>query len=178
MIIHFTDEETGKESVSSLPRATQPVISELGSKPRLADPSLRLQALPSPGGNPRGFTSLFNSLGYGEGEPGGGLDRRRGSGWGLPQERDHRRGNRDVFTVKNELTLLSPSPRDAKQLGAWPGPRPPPPQSPVPPARAPSIPALSASKPTQGPTQLASPALLFSLIPLVGRTSTLTVLQS
>lgn len=122
MIIHFTDEETGKERVSSLPRATQPVISELGSKPRLADPSLRFQALPSPGGNSRGFTSLFNSLGYGEGEPGRGLDRRRGSGWGLPQERDHRRGNRDVFTVKNELTLLSPSPRDAKQLGAWPGP--------------------------------------------------------
>lgn len=59
MIIHFTDEETGKESISSLPRATQPVISELGSKPRLADPSLRFQALPSPGGNPRGFTSLF-----------------------------------------------------------------------------------------------------------------------
>ena len=158
IIIHFTDEETGKERVSSLPRATQPVISELGSKPRLADPSLWFQALPSPGGNPRGFTSLCNSLGYGEGEPGRGLDRRRGSGWGLPQERDQRRGNRDVFTVKNELTLLSPPPRDAKQLGAWPGPPHPSPQSRL---REPPV-SLPSRPPSPHRAQPSSPPLLFS----------------
>lgn len=78
-----------------------------------------------------------------------------------------------MFTVKNELTLLSPPPQDVNRLGSWPGP-----EIPVPLAQ-PSIPALSASEPTQktGSPSLGFPKLQLSWIPLVGGTPTLTVPQ-
>lgn len=91
----------------------------------------------------------------------------RGRGWGgsgLPQELDQRRGNQDVFTVKNELTFLSPPPRDAKQLGSWPGLPVPSPACEGPPASLPSQPP----GPRRAQPSLSSPALLFSLIPSGG----------
>ena len=39
IIIHLTDEETGKDRVSPLPKATWTAMSELGSKSRPAEPS-------------------------------------------------------------------------------------------------------------------------------------------
>lgn len=39
IVIHFTDEETGKDRVSPLPKATWRAMSELGSKPRPEEPS-------------------------------------------------------------------------------------------------------------------------------------------
>ena len=97
-------------------------MSELGSKPRPAEPSPCGSSLSRAQAGIPGALHLFlialimargclAGTGQGKGIGGG----------AMPQELDQRRGNQDVFIVKNELTLLSPPPRDAKQLGAWPG---------------------------------------------------------
>ena len=97
-------------------------MSELGSKPRPAEPSPSGSSLSrAQAGIPGALHLFLIALIMARGCLAGAGQGKGIGGGAMPQELDQRRGNQDVFTVKNELTLLSPPPRDAKQLGAWPG---------------------------------------------------------